>query len=328
MNLSITSITQRFLPCICLVAMLFAVNRLSAQNLTLEGQTGGFITPTAYVVYSAEGKKLSHPAVGYHFVNTAAVIGNVQTFSITEGIANRAEVGYTRNVHTLGNSAAFSSLWDYSGMNVFHGKVVALKEGKWSELMPGIGVGFVVRTDDHFVSGALDKKIYGVDQAYTKLRRVHRGNEDVAQTSGSAAAELRLQGDKCVDLRPGRAVDSQQWAVSLAVWGFRCRSVMVWAAVPSAGFAQQPPQVVNLSRILFPPGSGAHIPTTMDYAVRVTQRENPHFTFDVGIGQVAGQIGYTAVKTGVANPPYVVVPVDLEARHVLGIGAELPLLMN
>ena len=211
MNLSITSITRRFLPCICLVAMLFAVNRLSAQNLTLEGQTGGFITPTAYVVYSAEGKKLSHPAVGYHFVNTAAVIGNVQTFSITEGFANRAEVGYTRNVHTLGNSAAFSSLWDYSGMNVFHGKVVALKEGKWNELMPGIGVGFVVRTDDHFVSGALDKKIYGVDQAYTKLRRIHRGNEDVAQTSAAPAAELRLQGNKCFDLRPGRAVDSQQW---------------------------------------------------------------------------------------------------------------------
>ena len=114
---------------------------------------------------------------------------------------------------------------------------------------------------------------------------------------------------------------TQTAGVCLAVWGFPCRSATAGLRLPSPGFAQQPPQVVNLSRILFPPGSGAHIPTTLDYAVRVTQRGDPHFTFDVGIGQVAGQIGYTAVKTGVANPPYVVVPVNLEARHVLGIGA-------
>jgi len=43
----------------------FAAPRLSAQNLTLEGQTGGFITPTAYVVYSAKDQFCSHPAVGF-----------------------------------------------------------------------------------------------------------------------------------------------------------------------------------------------------------------------------------------------------------------------
>ena len=32
--------------------VLFATARINAQNLTLEGQTGGFITPTAYVVLS------------------------------------------------------------------------------------------------------------------------------------------------------------------------------------------------------------------------------------------------------------------------------------
>jgi hypothetical protein len=35
---------------IVFAAALFATVRLGAQNLTLEGQTGGFITPTAYVV--------------------------------------------------------------------------------------------------------------------------------------------------------------------------------------------------------------------------------------------------------------------------------------
>ncbi len=63
------------------------VNPLRAQNLTLEGQTGGFITPTAYVVYGEKGQFFSHPAVGYHFVNANSVIGDVHTFSIEEGFA-------------------------------------------------------------------------------------------------------------------------------------------------------------------------------------------------------------------------------------------------
>ena len=106
-----------------------AASYTSAQNLTLEGQTGGFITPTAYVVLSGPDHVWSHPAVGFHFVNASSVIGYVYTFSIEEGIANRAEFGYTRSVHTEGNSPAFSSLWDFSGMNVFNGKVVAIKDG-------------------------------------------------------------------------------------------------------------------------------------------------------------------------------------------------------
>ena len=80
----------------------------------------------------------SHPAVGYHFVNASSVIGYVNTFSIEEGIANRGEFGYTRSVHFKGNSPAFSSLWDYSGMNVFNGKLaVAIKDGAIRGLDPG-----------------------------------------------------------------------------------------------------------------------------------------------------------------------------------------------
>jgi hypothetical protein len=52
----------------------------------------------------------------------------------------------------------------------------------------------------------------------------------------------------------------------------------------------------------------------MDYAVRVTQRDNPHFSFDLGVGQVAGQIGTTYI------PGLGFVPVNLDARHVIGAG--------
>jgi hypothetical protein len=49
---------------VAFAAALFATARMGAQNLTLEGQTGGFITPTAYVVYSDKDHMWSHPAVG------------------------------------------------------------------------------------------------------------------------------------------------------------------------------------------------------------------------------------------------------------------------
>ena len=80
-------------------------NELRAQNLTLEGQTGGFLTPTAYVVYAEKGHFFSHPAVGFHFINASKVIGNIETLSITESFASRAEVGYTRSIHQFGDRA-------------------------------------------------------------------------------------------------------------------------------------------------------------------------------------------------------------------------------
>jgi hypothetical protein len=295
-------------------------SRLDAQHLTLEGQTGGFLTPTAYVVYTDKGHVFSHPAVGYHFVNTSNVIGNVQTVSFVEGFANRAEVGYTRSIHTLGNSAAFSSLWNYDGMNIFSGKVVALKEGTGGELVPGIAVGGIVRTGDHFVSGALNKELgLGSDTANT--------NEDLY----IAATKTWLKPPLPLLLNFG-------WkATNASIFGLGGQSTRFGgrafggvgiplplghglAAVPSAGVTQDQPQVKNLGAILV--GGKAHIPTTLDYAVRITQKEKPHFSFDIGIGQVAGNIGQTAVATGLPAPypPVVLVPVDLKARKVLGMG--------
>jgi hypothetical protein len=95
-------------------------------------------------------------------------------------------------------------------------------------------------------------------------------------------------------------------------------------AVPSAGFTQEPHTAVNLGAIIptIGPYNGVHLPTTLDYAVRVTQREHPHFAFDIGIGQVAGNIGTAVLPTGLL-PPYpttIALPVNLEARHAVGMG--------
>jgi hypothetical protein len=313
------SLLKRLAAAGALAAALFASACIHAQNLTLEGQTGGFITPTAYVVLSEKDHVWSHPAVGYHFVNASSVIGYVNTFSIEEGIANRAEFGYTRSVHFKGNSPAFSSLWDYDGMNVFNGKVVAIKEGQWGEWTPGFAAGVVVRTGDKFVSGALNEKLYGELKSYT--------NEDVYV----AASKTYLKPPIPFLLNFGFKM------TNASIFGLGGQSTRFMgrffgglgipiplghnlAAVPAIGFTQEPPNVVNLGPILYPPGSGAHIPTTMDYAVRVTQKENPHFAFDIGIGHVAGVIGHTAVPTGIPNPPFIVVPIDLKANSVFGTG--------
>jgi hypothetical protein len=96
------------------------------------------------------------------------------------------------------------------------------------------------------------------------------------------------------------------------------------AIVPSAGFSQEPPTSKNLGPLsatsVYLLQGRAHLPTTLDYAVRVTQKEHPHFAFDIGVGQVAGNIGTTLVPTGISAQPYAPLNVNLGARHIIGVG--------
>jgi hypothetical protein len=343
-----SSVMLKFIVCVLLLGALPA-GRLIAQNLTLEGQTGGFLTPTAYVVYMEKGQAFSHPAIAFHFIDASAVIGKIETFSITEGFANRAEAGYTRSVHQFGDqptSAAtplgLSNLWNYSGMNVFHGKVVAFRDGQFGAWMPGIAIGGVIRTNDHFVSGAANKTLTGTDKAYTN------GDAYVAVTKTWAKPPVPF------------LVNLGWKATNATIFGIGGQSTRFGGrffgglgiplplghgivAVPSAGFTQQPRTAVNLNTLLNAalyqcelalacnpasyPLMSAHIPTTLDYAVRVTQRDKPHFAFDIGVGQVAGNIGSIYVgNPGYSphipanGPPVVATPVNLQARSVVGMG--------
>ena len=300
--------------CLALAAMLGA-GRLNAQNLTLEGQTGGFITPTAYVVYSATNRSFSHPVLAYSFVDANKVIGDIHTFSIEEGFGNRAEAGYTRSVHWTGDSAAFSSLWHYAGMNIFNGKVVAIKDGQFGPWTPGVAVGGLARTGDKFVSGALNEELYGTLKSYTN------GDIFVAATKTWLHPPLPFVlnfGWKATNASIfGLGGQSTRFEGRLfGGLGIPIPGPFKSAIVPAVGFSQQPPTSVNLGTILI--GGTAHLPTTLDYAVRVTQKEHPHFAFGIGVGQVAGMIGTTnPYVTGVE------VPVNLQARHVVGVGLSI-----
>ncbi len=313
--------------CGLLVVAMLAAGRLNAQNLTLEGQTGGFITPTAYVVYGDKGQFFSHPALGYHFVNANKVIGDLHTFSIAEGFANRAEVGYTRSVHWVGDSPAFSSLWHYAGMNIFNGKAVAIKDGQFGPWTPGLAAGFVVRTGDHFVTGALDGKTYTNGDIYVAATKtwLHPPLPFLVNL-GWKATNASIYGIGGQATRFGGRL--------FGGLGIPLPGPFKTAFVPSAGISQEPPTSQNLGPIPANPlaptsvyleGGRAHLPSTLDYAVRVTQKEHPHFALDVGIGQVAGMIGTTLVPTGLPSPypPVVPLPVNLEARHIIGVGLSI-----
>jgi hypothetical protein len=326
------------------------VSQIDAQNLTLEGQTGGFITPTAYVVESPKGKFFSHPAVGFHFINASTVIGKIETLSFTEGFANRAEVGYTRSIHQLGNTpaatstnAATSSLWDFNGMNIFHGKVVGISDGQFGAWTPGVAIGGVVRTGDKFVTGAANQQAVELYDQYCIATKACTPVAVPAVTA-STNGDVYISVTKTWAKKPVPFLVNAGWkATNAAIYGIGGESTRFGGrfygglgiplpigkgivAVPSAGFTQEPRTVKGLGPN--PPAgiplvSGrADLPTTLDYAVRVTQREHPHFAFDIGIGQVAGNIGSVPVATGLPAPyPATVnVPVNLEARHVVGMG--------
>jgi len=301
--------------CGFLAVALLTTRQLNAQHLTLEGQTGGFLTPTAYVVYSDKGKTFSHPAVGYHFIEASKVIGDIQTFSIVEGFANRAEAGYTRNVHWTGDSALFSSLWNTSGMNIFNGKAVAVKDGQFGTWTPGLAGGFVVRTGDHYVTGHLDGKSYTNGDAYAAITKTwaHPPVPFLVNV-GWKATNAVIFGIGGQSTRfSGRLFGGLGIPVPIA-FGI--------VAVPSVGFTQEPPTAKGLgpsTGINIPLVAGkASLPTTLDYAVRVTQREHAHFAFDIGIGQVANNIGAIPIVSG--GTVVGTLPVNLEARHVVGMG--------
>ena len=323
-------IVHKLAVCGFLAVALLTTRQLSAQYLTLEGQTGGFLTPTAYVVESAKGHIFSHPAIGYHFINTSKVIGNIQTFSIVEGFANRGEVGYTRSVHTLGDSTdptqgAFSNLWNYDGMNIFSGKLVAIKDGEFGPWTPAVAGGVIVRTGDKFVTGALDQELAGL-QGIIQAAKAYT-NEDVYVSVTKTWAHppvpfLVNLGWKATNATIfGIGGQSTRFGGRLfGGLGIPLPIVAGIVAVPSVGFTEEPKTSKNLGAIM--PISGVHLPTTLDYAVRVTQREHPHFSFDIGVGSVAGNIGTAVLPTGLPAPypPTISIPVNLQARHVVGMG--------
>jgi hypothetical protein len=105
-----------------------------------EGQTGIFLTPFAYTAPSPK-TGIGKPVLGYHNLAAGEVIGDFHTTSVTVGMFNRVEVGYTRSFHISGNTPGLSPAWN-DGFNIFHSKVNVVPENlggqKW---VPAVSAG-------------------------------------------------------------------------------------------------------------------------------------------------------------------------------------------
>jgi hypothetical protein len=248
-------------------------------------------------------------------------------------------------VHQLGNASAAtatngatSNLWDSNGMNIFHGKVVGIKDGQFGPWTPGLAVGGVVRTQDKFVSGAavqLAAETYDQEALAYGLPLIA-----VPPAKSYTNGDVYFSVTKTWIKKPVPFLANFGWkATNASIFGIGGQSTRFGGrfygglgiplplthgivAVPSAGFTQEPRTVKGLGPT--PPAGiplvagKADLPTTLDYAVRVTQREHPHFSFDIGIGQVANNIGALPVVVG--GQVVGALPVNLEARKIVGMG--------
>src|ERR1700722_3792774 len=150
-SVKIGIVTLRIVMLLGFVVTFTATRPALAQSLNWEGQMGVFVTPLAYSIPSPQ-KGLGRPVVAYHYLNAGKVLGEFHQASVTVGLFDRVEVGYTRTLHEDGTTAGLSSLWS-SGFNTFHGKVNLLREHRtWR---PALSVGFVARSQVRNVGGVI-----------------------------------------------------------------------------------------------------------------------------------------------------------------------------
>jgi Protein of unknown function (DUF3034) len=282
---------------LCLITVGTGVSPVSAQSLNWEGQDGIFVTPLAYTVPGTP-KGFSIPTVAYHYVNAGEVLGGFHQVSITEGVFDRVEFGYTRNFHQDGSTAGLSNLWG-SGFNIFHGKVNVLRESRG--LHPALSVGFVARTQVHNVGGVIQSKNTSNADFYVVATKTALGirHLPLVFNVGFKATNASLLG------LAGNAPGYQGKVFGAAAFALRGpgrSTILVGSEV-----LQQPRRIQDLP--------GAVIPTTITYAVRIVPGgalplrgwgvESPRLTIDLGLLQAAGNIAPG---------------VNLQARHQFALG--------
>src|SRR5271165_905027 len=97
-------------PLLIVTAFFSVSSALHAQSLGWEGESGIFVTPTAYTIATPK-RSFAIPTASYHFLHGGDVIGQFSQLSVTSGYRNRVEFGYTRDFHDAGDTPALSPLW-------------------------------------------------------------------------------------------------------------------------------------------------------------------------------------------------------------------------
>ena len=266
---------------------------LQAQDLGLEGPTGVFVTPLAYVQQSP-ANNLGMPTVGYHFLDAGSVIGYFSNVSVTDGAFNRMEFGYTRDVHETAGDKTWSYLW-HPGFNIFHAKVNVIRENACGyDWMPAVSVGFLERTQVHNVGGTLHGKSTNNADIYIVATKTitQTGAMPIVLSGGIRGTNAELYGFA------GNATRFQ--AEPFGAVAFVFKGPVKSSIILASEVAPQPPHAEHLL--------GGKIPTLETYAIRVVPApEGPYskFNVDFGIAHIANHI---------------MPGVDLKAQHQVAFG--------
>ncbi len=263
----------------------------AAQSLNWEGQTGVFVTPLAYTAPSSP-HGIGTPIVAYHFLNAGEVLGNFHQASVTVGLLGRTEFGYTRSEHQAGSTQGLSDLWS-GGFNILHGKLNLVPENAQKHgWVPALSAGFVLRTQDHHVSGVLtDRDNKNADFYLVATKTVSQIKKvPVILNLGYKATNASVFG--LAGNAP--AYRGRLFGAAAFVFNGPGKSKLILGSE----FAQQPREVKDLP--------GAVVPTTLTYAARIIPfPERMKLNLDFGVAQAAGKI---------------LPGVDLKVRHQFAFG--------
>jgi hypothetical protein len=253
-----------------------AQTRLFGQALNMDGQSGIFLQPEADVV-PAPHHKFGAPTVSFHAVDAGPVAGDYINVGVEEGFGNWLEFGYTRSNHTDGGDPAISPLFNFEGMNIFNVKAKIVPAGAHKlKYVPAVSVGGVLRTNDPFVVQFVEHKnatngdIYGVA---TELFTFGKKFAFVG-TGGVRGTNAQKYG------YGGNTVDWEARAFGGLAFPIPIKGKIVVA--PALEVNQEPRYIKYIP--------GAHLPTDLIYAVRVSQYPDSRWTFDVGTGHLGAAL--------------------------------------
>jgi hypothetical protein len=251
-------------------------NRVFGQALNMDGQSGIFLQPEADVV-PAPHHRFGAPTMSFHAVDAGPVAGDYMNVGVEEGFGNWLEFGYTRSNHTDGGDPIISPLFNFEGMNIFNVKAKIIPAGAHKfKYVPAVSIGGVLRTNDPFVVQFVEHKnatngdIYGV------------------------ATELFTFGKKFAFVGTGgvRGTNAQKYGYggNTVDWEARAFGGLAFPIPIKGQILISPALEVNQEPRYIKYIPGAHLPTDLIYAVRVSRYPDSRWTFDIGTGHLGATL--------------------------------------
>lgn len=249
---------------------------VSGQALNMDGQSGIFFQPTANVV-PASPHRFNGPTLSYHMVTAGPVAGDYISAGLEQGFGNWLEFGFTRSNHTDGGNPQLSTFFNYAGMNIVNVKVKILPENmRRRSWVPAIAVGGVLRTNDPFISQSFTGRSSTNSDIYVVASKV--------AVIGKVLPILLNAGVRGTNAEVyGYGGNSTHWeARSFGALGFPIPIAQRLIVCPTFEIDQEPNRLKYLPTV--------SIPTSLIYAVRISQYPSMKWSIDIGTGHIGSHV--------------------------------------